>query len=215
MSIVAYVTASYKVVEDIWHPPQEASLLFAGLLSLYILFFNFCKDLNGPFAGVYQIKRSNAISHLMQVKWLIVNQFGDDISFNSNYDLGDASGEEINKVEEDAMKRLVRELETTTEEVIEQEGDLCDSDLPTASSLYCTTDDRLDRLHQMKAELTKLKGHSDPESRLSQIQKELTELKQQPIEMANSVNTMEPSEKLLSIKSQSTIKVGRQTREKY
>lgn len=196
VSIVAYVTASYKVIEDIWHPPQEASLLFAGLLSLYILFFNFCKDLNGPFAGVYQIKRSNAISHLMQVKWLIVNQFGDDIDFNSNYGEGDARSEEINKVEEDAMKRLVRELETT-EEVIVQEGDLCDSDLPTASSLYCTTDDRLERLHQMKAELSQLKGHSNPESRLSQIQKELTELKQQPIEMASSVNTMEPSEKLL------------------
>lgn len=197
VSIVAYVTASYKVIEDIWHPPQEASLLFAGLLSLYILFFNFCKDLNGPFAGVYQIKRSNAISHLMQVKWLIVNQFGDDIDFNSNYGKGDASSEEINKVEEDAMKRLVRELETT-EQVIGQEGDLCDSDLPTASSLYCTTDDRLERLHQMKAELSQLKGHSNPESRLSQIQKELTELKQQPIEMASSVNTtVEPSEKLL------------------
>ena len=45
VSIVAYVTASLKVVEDLWHPPQEASLLFAGLLALYILFFNFCKDL--------------------------------------------------------------------------------------------------------------------------------------------------------------------------
>ena len=39
VSITAYVTASLKVVDDLMHPPQEASLLFAGLVALYILFF--------------------------------------------------------------------------------------------------------------------------------------------------------------------------------
>jgi len=40
VSVVAYVTASLKVVDDLMHPPQEASLLFAGLVALYFLFFN-------------------------------------------------------------------------------------------------------------------------------------------------------------------------------
>jgi hypothetical protein len=43
VSAVAYVTASLAVVDDLNHPPQEASLLFAGLMALYILFFNFCR----------------------------------------------------------------------------------------------------------------------------------------------------------------------------
>ena len=66
--LVAYVTASLKVVDDLMHPPQEATLLFSGLLALYILFFNFCRDLNGPFQGVYQIKRSNVSLLYMFVK---------------------------------------------------------------------------------------------------------------------------------------------------
>lgn len=84
VSIVAYVTASLAVVDDAGSPPQEASLLFAGLFSLYYLFFNFCRDLNEPFKGVYQIKRSNAVSHLMQTKWLIVSELGDSVTFDTD-----------------------------------------------------------------------------------------------------------------------------------
>jgi hypothetical protein len=54
-------------------PSNESSLLFGALSSTYILFFNFASDLNNPFRGVYQIRRSCAASHLLEAKWLIAN----------------------------------------------------------------------------------------------------------------------------------------------
>lgn len=136
VSSIAFVTASLAVVDDLNDPPEEARLLFAGLAALYVLFFNFCKDLNGPFQGVYQIKRSNAVSHLLQTKWLIVNQLGDSINFGEFGDDksppvrnedgvfntsildkvkqffsgGNAEPEEIAQVEANTMATLVKEL---------------------------------------------------------------------------------------------------------
>jgi len=54
-------------------PSNETCLLFAALSTIYVLFYNFASDLNGPFQGVYQIRRSCAASHLLQLKWLIAN----------------------------------------------------------------------------------------------------------------------------------------------
>jgi hypothetical protein len=54
-------------------PPVESSILFGSLTSIYILFYNFADDLNNPFQGVYQIRRSCAASHLLQAKWVIAN----------------------------------------------------------------------------------------------------------------------------------------------
>lgn len=52
-------------------PPHESSLLFGTLATVYILFYNFANDLNNPFEGLYQIRRSCAASHLLEIKWLI------------------------------------------------------------------------------------------------------------------------------------------------
>jgi hypothetical protein len=52
---------------------NESSVLFGVLSTIYVLFYNFCADLNNPFEGVYQIRRSCAASHLLEAKWLIVN----------------------------------------------------------------------------------------------------------------------------------------------
>lgn len=54
-------------------PPNESSLLFATLSTIYILFYNFANDLNNPFQGVYQVRRSCAASHLLETKWVIAN----------------------------------------------------------------------------------------------------------------------------------------------
>ena len=43
-----------------------------------------CIDMNDPFDGVYQIKRSSAASFLLQIKWLIASQpFGKDVRFDT------------------------------------------------------------------------------------------------------------------------------------
>ena len=54
-------------------PPNVSSLLFGSLATIYVLFYNFATDLNNPFQGVYQIRRSCAASHMMEAKWVIAN----------------------------------------------------------------------------------------------------------------------------------------------
>lgn len=54
-------------------PPNEGSVLFAILTNIYILFYFFARDLNSPFDGVYQIRRSSSASNLLEAKWLIAN----------------------------------------------------------------------------------------------------------------------------------------------
>ena len=54
-------------------PPNESSLIFAVLTNVYILFYFFAKDLNDPFDGVYQIRRSSSACNFLEAKWLIAN----------------------------------------------------------------------------------------------------------------------------------------------
>jgi hypothetical protein len=54
-------------------PSHEGRLLFALLSTIYLLFYNFANDLNEPFQGVYQIRRSTAAGHLLQMRWFLVN----------------------------------------------------------------------------------------------------------------------------------------------
>jgi len=215
-STVAFVVASLKVVDDLWHPPQEVSLLFAGLLALYVLFFNFCRDLNGPFAGVYQVQRSNAVSHLMQTKWLIVNQLGDDVSFVMDY--GDQTGgkviEDIASVEEEAMQILVNELESTKVAIKEEEdlGEVADAvltpeglvrahvagrgahDVGAVVALHSDEEGRaqaLSKLHQLDDELSRLKQiNEDPEARLHRLKSELDNLKALNKQIANGTHAL-------------------------
>jgi Protein of unknown function (DUF4239) len=64
-------------------PSSESCLLFAVLSTVYVLFYNFANDLNGPFDGVYQIRRSCAASHLLQLKYFIANHplLRDEVDF--------------------------------------------------------------------------------------------------------------------------------------
>jgi len=52
---------------------NESSFLFSILCTIYILFYNFCEDLNDPFRGVYQIRRSTTATNLLQTKFFIAN----------------------------------------------------------------------------------------------------------------------------------------------
>ena len=68
-----YTISILPTVRPDGRPSQESSLLFAVLCAVYVLFFNFANDLNNVWSGVYQIRRSAAASHLLQIKWLIAN----------------------------------------------------------------------------------------------------------------------------------------------
>ena len=54
-------------------PSNESALVFGLLTTVYVIFYNFAQDLNNPFSGLYQIRRSSTAAHLLQAKWLLVN----------------------------------------------------------------------------------------------------------------------------------------------
>ena len=54
-------------------PSNESCVIFGLLTSVYVVFYNFAYDLNNPFSGLYQIRRSSTAAHLLQAKWLLVN----------------------------------------------------------------------------------------------------------------------------------------------
>merc|ERR1719291_283396 len=103
LSLIGFTAATLSITDANGEPPLESRMVFAGLSAVYVLFFNFCKDMNDPFDGVYQIKRSSAASFLLQVKWLISQQpFGQDIKFDGNSVLEIGKGS--TKISADAMK---------------------------------------------------------------------------------------------------------------
>jgi hypothetical protein len=72
--LLAYATSVIPTVDGVTgNPPNESAILFAALASTYILFYNFARDLDEPFRGVYQIRRSCTASHLLEAKWVIAN----------------------------------------------------------------------------------------------------------------------------------------------
>ncbi|KAL7542958.1 hypothetical protein ACHAXR_012457 [Thalassiosira sp. AJA248-18] len=84
LSLIGFTAATLTITDGNGNPPLESRMVFAALSAVYVLFFNFCRDMNDPFDGVYQIKRSSAASYLLQIKWLIANQpFGADIKFDT------------------------------------------------------------------------------------------------------------------------------------
>jgi len=75
-------------IESIGGVSNESSLIFGILTTIYVLFYNFADDLNSPFKGVYQVRRSTAASHLLEAKWLISNHpvLRDRVDFESSID---------------------------------------------------------------------------------------------------------------------------------
>lgn len=71
--LLGFVSSILPTVDVNGAPSLESSLLFGTLCAVYVLFFNFTNDLNNPFRGVYQLRRSSTASHLLEAKWLIAN----------------------------------------------------------------------------------------------------------------------------------------------
>lgn len=52
-------------------PSETARVLFAGLVVCYTIFYEMAFDLNRPFDGIYQLRRSGAAMHLLQIKQIV------------------------------------------------------------------------------------------------------------------------------------------------
>jgi Protein of unknown function (DUF4239) len=74
MMLLGYTVSIIPTVDRLTGiPSNESCLLFAFLSTIYLLFYNFANDLNEPFQGVYQIRRSTAAGHLLQMRWFLAN----------------------------------------------------------------------------------------------------------------------------------------------
>lgn len=71
--LLGFTVNIIPTVDRYGSPSSESCLLFAALFTIYILFYNFASDLNLPFQGVYQVRRSTASAHLLQLKWFLSN----------------------------------------------------------------------------------------------------------------------------------------------
>ena len=71
--LLGYSISILPTVDPTGRPSNESSILFAVLCATYVLFFNFASDINQPFQGVYQLRRSSTATHLLQTKFLIAN----------------------------------------------------------------------------------------------------------------------------------------------
>lgn len=71
--LMSYVINTLPTTDRLGAPSEESSLIFGLLTTTYILFYNFASDLNDPFTGVYQVRRSTAATHMLEAKWLLVN----------------------------------------------------------------------------------------------------------------------------------------------
>lgn len=71
--LLGYCVATLPTVGPDGVPSFESSALFGVLFTVYVFFYSFANDLNSPFDGVYQIRRSSAASHFLEIKWLLAN----------------------------------------------------------------------------------------------------------------------------------------------
>jgi hypothetical protein len=52
-------------------PSETAQVLFAALVVCYTIFYEMAFDLNRPYDGIYQLRRSGAAMHLLQIKQIL------------------------------------------------------------------------------------------------------------------------------------------------
>ncbi len=52
---------------------METRALFSVFSTVYVVFYTFAYDLNNPFKGVYQIRRSGPAAHLLQTRMLLLS----------------------------------------------------------------------------------------------------------------------------------------------
>ena len=159
LSLIGFTAATLTITDDDGNVPLESRMVFAGLSAVYVLFFNFCKDMNDPFDGVYQIKRSSAASYLLQIKWLIANQpFGKDIKFDT--------------------RGLVPVYDTTQESTITTETTSPDEAKKAEASLTVASPKPTNTVTVVDAPKETAAAGAHNGERLHQLQEELARLKQ-------------------------------------
>jgi len=73
MQLLGYALGTVATAQIEGKPDEVAQILFASLVTIYVIFYEMSFDLNRPFDGVYQIRRYGAAMHFLQVKHFVSN----------------------------------------------------------------------------------------------------------------------------------------------
>lgn len=71
MLLVGFALGTVATAPETGVPSEIARVLFAGLVVCYTIFYEMAFDLNRPFDGIYQLRRSGAAMHLLQIKQIV------------------------------------------------------------------------------------------------------------------------------------------------
>jgi len=69
--LTGYSLGTVATACDGGQPAGIAHILFTLLVVGFVIFYEMCFDLNRPFDGVYQLRRSGAAMHFLEVKDLV------------------------------------------------------------------------------------------------------------------------------------------------
>ena len=64
LSLIGFTAATLTIVDSDGNVPIESRMVFAGLSAVYVLFFNFCKDMNDSRLHQHQYVLMNVYVHL-------------------------------------------------------------------------------------------------------------------------------------------------------
>ena len=73
MLLIGFALGTVATVQTDGVPVILARLLFASLVVCYTIFYEMSFDLNRPFDGIYQLRRSGAAMHFLHIKHLVCN----------------------------------------------------------------------------------------------------------------------------------------------
>lgn len=82
--LLAFALSTIPTLSNEGIAPNETRFMFSTFTTVYVIFYTFAIDLNNPFKGVYQIRRSSPAAQLLQTKMLLMNNpvFKGKISFD-------------------------------------------------------------------------------------------------------------------------------------
>ena len=82
--LLAFALSTIPTLSNEGIAPNETRFMFSIFTTVYVIFYTFAIDLNNPFKGVYQIRRSSPAAQLLQTKMLLMNNpvFKGKISFD-------------------------------------------------------------------------------------------------------------------------------------
>jgi len=73
MLLTGFALGTVATAQEAGIPAELARILFASLVVCYTIFYEMSFDLNRPFDGIYQLRRSGAAMHFLHVKHLLSN----------------------------------------------------------------------------------------------------------------------------------------------